>query len=509
MPYDDPGRPLHPRTRRRWAADLAHTRAGEGATRRQIAMEIAAHLKVTPLAAFRLSHGLTQADAAARYNQRWPEDHPKTPKVIARWERWQGPGAPVCAEARTPPLIVLKRFAALYHCTVDDLSTPASEAHQIGRPAGAQATSPAPATVSPVPRHTGEGDNEGDATNRRQALQATTLAALSPWIPGSDLLNTGRADAGSRVGEPVLAAIAATVATAQRLDDAGSNARGYVVDQAGAVNRILRRDHYDAATGRELAGHLAQLAQTAAFMHYDAGLDPAARRWYELGLRAADCAGDGAMRASLLSLMSNQAASCGQMADALGLARAARRAARSAPPTVRALVAARSSLAYAASGDLTGLRRAEQDTHRHLAASAEPSPSWAYYASGTELRAILGRGMATLARRKPHRRLILDAQELLRSRAFADDTGQQRSELRHGTWLALMFLQADEPDQAIIAGRHCMDAGRQVTSPRIFRLLRRLRTDFEPYADHAGAPAFLKQLDQFLALAQPTTPTVL
>lgn len=506
MPHDDPGQSLHPRTRRRWATDLARTRAGEGATRQQIAMEIAARLKVTPLAAFRLSHGLTQADAAARYNQHWPEDPPKTPKVIARWERWQGPGAPVPAEARTPPLVALRRFAALYHCTVDDLLIPAGDAHQAGKPGSTQAPTPAPTTTVPLaPGHAGEGNSEGDATNRRQALRATTLATFSSWISGSDLLNIGTVDAGSRVGEPVLAAIAATVATAQRLDDAGSNARGYVTDQAHAVNRMLRRDHYDAATGRELAARLAQLAQTAGFMHYDAGLDPAARRWYELGLQAADHAGDRPMRASLLSLMSNQAASCGRTAEALGMAHAARRVATNAPPTVRALVAARSSLAYAATGDLTGLRNAEQATHRYLAAPPEPSPSWAYYVNGTELKAILGRAMAALARRKPHRRLILDAQKFLHSRAFADDTCQQRSELRHGTWLALMFLQADEPDQAIITGRHCLDTGRRVTSPRIFRLLHQLRTDFAPYAGHADAPAFLEQLDQFLAPAHPTT----
>ena len=57
---------------------------------------------MTPQAAFRHAVGLSQAEVAERYNQRWPGEHPKTFKHVSYWECWQGP-APAALPPPVPP----------------------------------------------------------------------------------------------------------------------------------------------------------------------------------------------------------------------------------------------------------------------------------------------------------------------------------------------------------------------------------------------------------------------
>lgn len=64
--------------------------------------------------------------------------------------------------------------------------------------------------------------------------------------------------------------------------------------------------------------------------------------------------------------MSNQAVPLGQIPDALQLAAASHEAADHAPASVRALIAARGSLAHAAAGDITSFRYARDATLTHL-----------------------------------------------------------------------------------------------------------------------------------------------
>ncbi|MEU1813358.1 hypothetical protein [Micromonospora aurantiaca (nom. illeg.)] len=182
------------------------------------------------------------------------------------------------------------------------------------------------------------------------ALTTPAWAALHQPVPNL----AAAAGDGGPVSPPLLDMIDTVVAHAQQLDDnQGGAARGFVNDQFAAVARLLRRASYNPAAGRRLAAALAQLAQTAGFMAFDAGQDGAAQRWYLTALRAAHGAAEPGLTASILALMSNQAADRGHALDALQLAAAAQESAKTTPPAVRALVAARSSLAHAVAGDLT------------------------------------------------------------------------------------------------------------------------------------------------------------
>ncbi|WP_433501732.1 hypothetical protein ACQP1K_29285 (plasmid) [Sphaerimonospora sp. CA-214678] len=293
-----------------------------------------------------------------------------------------------------------------------------------------------------------------------------------------------------KVPGAVVTLIEDIVTKAQQLDDQqGGAAAAFVADQFNCVGRVLRDESYDASTGKRLCVALAQLAQTAGFMAYDTRRDGEAQRWYLAGLHAAQAAGDRALAASILGLMSNQATTLGKMNDALQLASAAQEACADAPAAVQALIAARSGLAFAAAGDLTSFRRTRDQAltmFDRAQAQQDRAPRWAGYVNRTELDAIAGRSLVALARCIPARRaqLLLEAEDLLRDRALVDATSPyQRSALRHGAWLSLAYTQAGDLDQAVAMGRRTLARLPTVTSVRCVGLLRRLRDDLRPHAN--------------------------
>lgn len=320
------------------------------------------------------------------------------------------------------------------------------------------------------------------------AITAPAWAALGISPPA---LSSPAGDAG-QVTPPLLDMVDGTVAEAQRLDDRqGGSARDYVAGQYGTVARLLRRASYCERDGRRLAAAAAQLAQTSGFMAFDMNDDGHAQRWYLTALRAAHAADDPALAASILALMSNQAADRGYPLDALQLASAAQQAASGGPPAVQSLVAARSGLAYAAAGDLAGFSRMRDQTLELLGRrDGEPAPPWAGYISQDELDAITGRGLVVLAEQIPRqrRRLLHEAARLLNARASTPaDAAPQRSALRHGAWLSLACLSDGDLDRAAGAARAAIARLPSVSSPRSVILLHRVAREIRPAARRSPA----------------------
>jgi len=308
-----------------------------------------------------------------------------------------------------------------------------------------------------------------------------------------------------RISEPLIALIEDTVARAQQLDDrqGGGTALGWVTDQFHAVARLLRQTNHTPQTSLRLYTALAQLAQTAGFMAYESARDGQAQRWYLLGLRAAHAANDRGLQASVLSLMSNQAATRNNTSDAIQLATVAEQAATSAPARIRALIAARSGLAHATAGDLPGVRRSHETSLNQLVlAEHQPEiPPWASYATRTELAAISGRSLVILAERVPTRQspLLVEAEDLLHARAFTDSPDAQRSALRHSAWLALAHTRAGELPQATTAARSALKRLPSVTSSGSVQLLHQVRAELATHASHEPRiRAFMNHLNQQL-----------
>ncbi|MGI5293057.1 helix-turn-helix domain-containing protein [Nonomuraea polychroma] len=197
--------------------------------------------------------------------------------------------------------------------------------------------------------------------SRRTFITLTGAALTGPaweWMDAPIPALARMADGTDSISEGLLAVIDNVVASAQQLDDQhGSAGAVFVADQVTAVDRLLRHASYTDAAGKRLSTSLAQLAQTSGWMAHDRLRDGEAQRWYLIGLHAAHCADDHALAASILALMSNQASTLNRQEDAIQLAAAAQEAARPAPAKVRALISARSGLAYAGAGDLAGFHR--------------------------------------------------------------------------------------------------------------------------------------------------------
>jgi len=336
----------------------------------------------------------------------------------------------------------------------------------------------------------------GDPVPSRRTVLAVAGTALTKygWLalahPSFPL--AAKAGLDGQVTPPLLDTIDAVVARAQALDDQqGGAARGFVADQFAAVARLVSRASYDANAGRRLAAALAQLAQTAGFMAFDAREDGVAQRWYLCALRATHAADDEALTASVLALMSNQAAERNQAVEAVNLAAAAQEASAGGPAVVRSLVASRCSLAYAAAGDLGNFRRMRATALELLGESADrPGPGWASYADRIELDAIAGRGLVVLARHLPvqRKKLLREATCLLHARAHsAAGDKAQRSALRHGAWLGLAHLADGDLDRAIAAGRSAHQRVAAVTSARSVAMLHDLGEHLRPFAARSTA----------------------
>src|SRR4051794_14165000 len=100
----------------RSTAERARLLRSQGWTFDRIARQFREEYGVNSRVAYRLAHGLTQADVATQWNHHWPDpDVPKSAKQISYWEIWPEPGG------RTPSLETLNRLAFLYQCQAGEL----------------------------------------------------------------------------------------------------------------------------------------------------------------------------------------------------------------------------------------------------------------------------------------------------------------------------------------------------------------------------------------------------
>jgi hypothetical protein len=103
------------RSARTYQQEAEQLRA-RGWTYRQIAVEWRSRYGFNTRVAYRLAHGMTQADVARRWNDEWPDlDAPKTAKQISYWEIWPRSGG------RTPSMDTLNKLAYLYRCSAGEL----------------------------------------------------------------------------------------------------------------------------------------------------------------------------------------------------------------------------------------------------------------------------------------------------------------------------------------------------------------------------------------------------
>ncbi|MFR9723380.1 hypothetical protein ACL02R_08420 [Streptomyces sp. MS19] len=354
------------------------------------------------------------------------------------------------------------------------------------------------ATVETATQWTREGDMDLD---RRHflAISGAALALTGPTAATAP--RTAAAPAavlhGPLVTPAVAEAIDATVQAVRRMDDAEGGDRStlrHAHKQFALVADHVRADRFsDSATRTRTMGLWGQLAQTVGWMAMDAGLHGLAQRYWRTGLTAAHEAGDPALVSHIHGCLTYQAISRSEFRDALDLANASITAARGAPPSVRALAAARHAHAHAALGDIHGLRQSTDEARRHLTHpdALASRPPWLYWL--TDLSVVTGQSLITAAfadgapadRRAAG--LLEEADPLITGwlGTHAERT-EDRDALLHGTWLARSYLARDDLDQTLVTATSLLRYATTVRSAHVRSILVDLEADLARRHDLRG-----------------------
>jgi hypothetical protein len=184
--------------RRQEHRELARSLRAAGQAWPEIAAVLRERYGLPARVAMRIAHDWSQADAAAAWNARWPDD-PKSFKNISYWETWPSP------TGHAPSLAVLDRLAEVYECDVADLVAGWGE-HRAGRPTGRDE----PAALAWQVRHLGLPEltravadwaqRLPEDRRRELLLKTSTATALAAGRPGTARPDTGGSTAAELVG---------------------------------------------------------------------------------------------------------------------------------------------------------------------------------------------------------------------------------------------------------------------------------------------------------------------
>lgn len=124
---------------------LSQAMRESGCSWRQVADEFVGRWGLTYLQAFRLVHGLSQRQAAERYNSEWHPAKPLTGKHISYWEMWPS------ESGKQPPLNKLGMLAKVYECSVADLLAERTPDAGVPRTTQFDVVAPSPVPALPLP----------------------------------------------------------------------------------------------------------------------------------------------------------------------------------------------------------------------------------------------------------------------------------------------------------------------------------------------------------------------
>jgi transcriptional regulator with XRE-family HTH domain len=282
---------------------------------------------------------------------------------------------------------------------------------------------------------------------------------------------------GRRIGDSMIATIRTRTAELRRMDDhlGGNDLLQTVVAELAATTAVARDASYSEEIGRKLLAAIGDLAQIAGWVAADAGENDLAARCYVGGAQAAHAAGDRALAATLLSMLSYLTASVGDPSEAVLLARTAHVGARGTTPAVRILVAERVAWAHAVAGDTSRCERALGEVDDLFAdVRLSDEPDWAYWLTRDEIDIMAGRCYTEL--RRPMR-----AVPLLDTALAGYGTGNPRESALYSTWLADSYVQAGEIEQAAEVACHALGLATAVNSARSRHRVDLVRARLRPY----------------------------
>ncbi|MET7950010.1 hypothetical protein [Micromonospora sp. NPDC005324] len=410
-------------------------------TYRQIASHWRKRYRFNPRVAFRLAHGLTQADVARRWNEQWPDaDAPKTAKQISYWEIWPGPAG------RAPSLNTLNKLAFLYRCAAGDLL--GGEDHSHLDTAALRASEPEP--------------HAGRFTGER-----STGAPL----PDGTVL--------TRVTDRIVEDFEILTDTYRHLDYREGSGR-VSADVSAHLHRMLEVSNrtINASTHHRLLRAAGDAAQLAAWFAIDAQRYQQAHGFCRLTISLAEKANDRSLHSYGLGVLSQIHLHRGDGRTALSLLGTARDVGGPSMP------AAVNSWLGEAIGEAHGLLDEPRRGMTALAeaervfdgVSAANTPVWlSFFNADCHAARLKGRCLTRLSRPTDATRSLYEALTLLPA-----DFVRERS----GTFidLAVAYTQMNQVEQACHAATQADILARRTGSERNRKRLRQLLIDLLPWA---------------------------
>ncbi|MBE2997197.1 regulator [Nocardiopsis sp. HNM0947] len=322
-----------------------------------------------------------------------------------------------------------------------------------------------------------------------------TTASLRWLIDRPSPIPEARAADGREVSHAHVDAIERTCDMFTALDHefGGGHARTAAVQYLHSEVGPLLRGNYAPDTGRRLYAASARLTAKVGATGYDAGLHALARHYFMQSMALAHAAGDRAMGAKALALLSHQANLLGEAHSAVDLARTAQAGtADSATPAVRAMLAAMEARGRATLGDASGATRALHEMEQAFHHIGPEDPSWMGYFDGSEVADEfahcfhdLGYGATAI----DHAQLSvkLAPESLRRSRTFAALVSAS----------AHLRMACPDPEAACALARAAITDAGHLRSARVRAYITRLRSDLAPYA----SSRHVREFDEFLSEA--------
>jgi hypothetical protein len=270
-----------------------------------------------------------------------------------------------------------------------------------------------------------------------------------------------------------------------------------IVAQLNASVNLLESRFTTESVRRQLFSAVADLADTAAGVCFDAGLHQQAERCFRFAVGCATEANDWAMRAKALSGLANLAVHVRRPDDALSYAELSLVRADRLAPVVRSVMHSRHARALGLAGrhrqvDCTAAVGRAEDWF-----SADPGdgPEWLSYYGPAHLERDLGRALLLLALNGGG---YTDAQRRLTAAVerFAD--GHSRGRALAVANLAHLTMAWSDPERAVGLGNEALTAVGSVRSDRVHDALRNLRTAGQRHRTLPAVRELNQRLDEAL-----------
>ncbi|MGV9383605.1 hypothetical protein ACWDRB_47865 [Nonomuraea sp. NPDC003707] len=463
---------------RKMIRELVTTMRRTGSTTPTIVRTIMDRWGTPPLVAYRHAFALSQTQIADRYNERWPEETPKTFKQVSYWERWRGPGAPASGSARPPSLQDLGRLAVLFGCRVDDLLYGPRDAS--GPPALIVSHDVIGHIVSALQRDGQpdypESDDGSEPVAVRSILGEGTITVTMSRRAFSSLLAGGGlaallpgAVSSPASAEPGTAAFFRRTLVGHQAGHHLLTPGAHIASLVETLRDIAdRRDTVSGPYRRDLRAVQAEIAEHLSWLHREIADTEACRHWAGKASAWAMEAGDTSMATYMMLRTASLALDHRDFARVLDIAQTVRHTEWPTPPVLQAVACLYEARAQAAAGTIDAAALDAADELLAAPRSADDPPYLRFY--GTAF-GDLQRATCYVSAGEHERAVTIFQAQLTGLPAT-----HYRDRAVHLVRLGLAHAVGQAPDAAALAGLAGLTEARRSGSKHVL-------TELKPLAD--------------------------